>query len=139
MENLRLNAFPQDHEQGKMPALATRSSQQSARRSSNQGPKDRKSFFSPLPSLPRECRSRACSRNRATSRDTCKEPGLGAVGGAGPGEQSPLCFPLCLQGPANIHLANICFSISVSIALLPCEVPNHNPQHPLLSLAEDGT
>ena len=47
-------------------------------------------------------------------------------------------IPSSPSGPANICLPNICFSISMWIAFLPCEVPNSHPQHPLLSLAEDG-
>ena len=35
-------------------------------------------------------------------------------------------------------LSNICFSISKSIALIPFEVSKQGPQHPHLSLAEDG-
>ena len=37
-----------------------------------------------------------------------------------------------------IYIPNVCFSISMWIAFLPCEVPNHYPQQPLLSLAKDG-
>ena len=53
-----------------------------------------------------------------------------------PRDQSPLCVPLSLLGPANICLPNICFSSSVSVAFLPFEVPNHYPEYPLLSIAE---
>ena len=48
------------------------------------------------------------------------------------------CILSSPSGSANICLSNICFSISMWIAFLPCEVPNSYPQHPLLSLAEDG-
>ena len=57
---------------------------------------------------------------------------------AGPRDQSPLCVPWSLHGPTNICLLHICFSIFMWIAFSPFEVPNHCPQHPLLSLAEDG-
>lgn len=40
--------------------------------------------------------------------------------------------------PTNIYLSNICFSISMWNTSFPFEVPNHYPQHPHLSLAEDG-
>lgn len=42
------------------------------------------------------------------------------------GSKSPL-RPIVEDGPANISLSNICFSISAWIALLTYEVPNHNP------------
>lgn len=38
------------------------------------------------------------------------------------------------DGPADIYSQNICFSISMYIAFLPFEVPNHNPP---LHLAQD--
>ena len=50
----------------------------------------------------------------------------------------PLSVPLSLPGPGNIYQI-FCFSISVWIAFLTLEVLNHFPQHPALSLAEDGT
>ena len=53
-------------------------------------------------------------------------------------DQSPLCVLLSLHDPANIYLPNIVFSIFTWIAFLPSEVPKHYPQHPLLSLVEDG-
>ena len=46
--------------------------------------------------------------------------------------------PLPLPGPASVCLPTICFSILTSTALLFCEVPNPHPQHPPVSLAEDG-
>lgn len=46
--------------------------------------------------------------------------------------------PLSLHGPANIYLANFCFSIFMSIAFLLFEETNHYLQHPLLSLAAEG-
>ena len=57
---------------------------------------------------------------------------------AGPMNQTPVCVPWSLQGPAHIWLPNICFCSSMSIAFLPHEVPNHYLQHRLLSLTEDG-
>ena len=61
------------------------------------------------------------------SPDSCSEYGLDMVGGT-VRDQSPLCVPLSLYGPANIYFPNVCFSISISIASLPFEVPNHYPQ-----------
>lgn len=73
------------------------------------------------------------------TRDVFKELRLGVMGEPRQGlEISPLCVPLSLPGPANIRLPNICFSISMWIAFVPSEVPNHYPQSPLLSLTEDG-
>ena len=49
---------------------------------------------------------------------------------AGPGNQSPLCVPLSLRAPPpNICWPNIYFSITIWIAFLPFEVPNHYIPH----------
>ena len=47
--------------------------------------------------------------------------------------------PTVFTGPAHTHLQSICFSISMSTAFLPFELPAHSRQHALSSLAEDGT
>ena len=44
---------------------------------------------------------------------------------------------LSLYGSANSCSTNLWFLISLWIAFLPFRVPNHHPQYPLLSLAED--
>ena len=43
----------------------------------------------------------------------------------GPRAQGPLCVPWSLHGPAKICLPDICFSISMWIAFLLFESPNH--------------
>ena len=53
--------------------------------------------------------------------------------GLEPGVLSVSCG-LC-RAQVNIYLPSICFSIFMSIAFLPFEVPNHHPQHLLLSLS----
>lgn len=47
-----------------------------------------------------------------------------------------LCVSVSLHGPENIYLPNIFFSISLSTAFSPFEVPKHYPQHPFLSLTK---
>ena len=64
--------------------------------------------------------------------------GSGERNSAGLGDQSPLCVLRSLQGPANICLSNICFSIFMYIAFLLLYGLKSLPQHLLLSLAEDG-
>ena len=44
----------------------------------------------------------------------------------------------CLCRASRNLFTNVCFSISVSITILPAEVANHRPQHPLSFGAEDG-
>ena len=46
--------------------------------------------------------------------------------------------PTVFTGPAHTHLQSICFSISMSTAFLPFELPAHSRQHAISSLAEDG-
>ena len=59
-------------------------------------------------------------QNRAISRRyLSREYGLGVEGRTEPRDQSPLCVPLHLQGPANISLPNICLTISRSVAFPP--------------------
>lgn len=68
------------------------------------------------------------SPNRCVDRET---PSTGSA------LKVPLPRPWPLHGPANLGLAHICFSIPMSVAFFPFEVPNHYPEHPLLALAED--
>ena len=57
---------------------------------------------------------------------------------AGPKNQSLLCAPLSLPGPANIVYQTFAFPSPGKLLSSPLKSHYHYPQHPLLSLAEGG-
>ena len=79
----------------------------------------------------KECRQRTCSRKGAIIDNL-------VWARYAHGESSSLFVkilcPIVSADPANIYLPNICFSVFVSTAFLPSEVPNHCPQDPFFFL-----
>ena len=94
----------------------------------NQGPKDSGRNFD-LPPITAWNLIEGLCWDRAVTRKVV----YGGGNEARPRKQSALCFPLFLLVPASMCLPNICFSISMSVASLPFEVPNHSSEHPLQS------
>ena len=75
-------------------------------------------------------------RNRAITRDICNEYGLGVVGGT-LRDLSPLCVPLYLMAQQTSVYKHLLLDF-YEFTFLLFEVPNNYPQHPVLSLVEDG-
>ena len=71
--------------------------------------------FDLLSNCLREFTQRTCFRNRAISREICKEYGLGVVGKLGQGLEIGVWVPVSLHGPAHVYLPDICFSIPMWI------------------------
>ena len=77
------------------------------------------------------------NKNKTPKTKNQKSPHTHGLLVVGPRDRGPLHILWPLHSEANICLPNICFSISMSIAFLSFEVPNHYHDS-LLPFSEDG-